>query len=559
MSPLRHTWVLAVAGLLAVLLAGSIYWVTGQLGPAGQVFGVLGIAGLLAYGFLDREQIAAGASTREVFASASTAMVLVLGLVLAVLLGSLANRYDQTADLTRDGRFSLSERAGSVLDGLDRPVEIYGLFREGAPERTAFDRIAEPFAKRSANVTYIPIDPLAEPARVRALLKDTGNADLDRVAQSGAILLLSGDRRRRIESGFDQTRLTNAIVKLVAGDDRRVCWSVGQNERDPDDDQTVEGYGALVLRLEDRNVTISPKRLFTAGVDRACDALIIAGPRADFAPRTLEAIAAYVAEGGQVLMLLDNPLLEDTRTPTLDEDLARYGIAVADDVIFEMSPDHAVGTDQGDTLFLYGPPDFKEHPILRGLPQGVAVRWPRSVQASNERPGVEVRNLIHTTDRSWADRNVDPTGSEQPTPDDGEQLGPVAFMVLAEVLDPSVLEVAATAPAPAADTDVGFAPPSASLVPTDLQPEAGGRVMVLGDADVGGNALSPLMNNGDLLLGAIHFLLGEEEQLGSDEQVTEFVVLSSAQLALLFLIGVLIVPGAAAATGASLVIRRRFL
>lgn len=83
--------------------------------------------------------------------------------------------------------------------------------------------------------------------------------------------------------------------------------------------------------------------------------------------------------------------------------------------------------------------------------------------------------------------------------------------------------------------------------------------MVLGDADVGGNALSPLMNNGDLLLGAIHFLLGEEEQLGSDEQVTEFVVLSSAQLALLFLIGVLIVPGAAAATGASLVIRRRFL
>ena len=46
----------------------------------------------------------------------------------------------------------------------------------------------------------------------------------------------------------------------------------------------------------------------------------------EITPAELEAVAGYVAEGGQVLVLLDNPLLEGVSTPSLVEDLDRYGI-----------------------------------------------------------------------------------------------------------------------------------------------------------------------------------------------------------------------------------------
>ncbi len=558
----RYVWVLGVLGIVGVLVAGAIWFVSGALGAPGQVAAVLGAAALVAYGVLDRDKLAAEASTREVFASASAAIAMVLALVLAVVGVALVRDWDQTWDLTRDQRHSLSPRSATVVDGLQAPLEIYGLFRKNTPEREAFERLAGLYAARSDRVTMQAIDPLTEPARARALLQATGNEELDRVAETGAVLLVTEGRRRRIEADFTQTRLTNAIVKLTSGEDHRVCWSIGHGERSADDDQSARGFGALVLRLEDRNATVVEQRILGQGVDRACSVLVIAGPTVDLQPRELEAIAAYVAEGGQVLALLDTPLVEGAATPAFDAELHRYGILVDADVILENDPDHVLPDATGEPLFVYDTRAFKEHPILDGLPSGLAVRWPRSVRSSDDRPGIVVRNLVDSTGQSWADRSYTRATDEQPRPDPEEILGPVTFVALAEVLDPTVLEVEPPAAAPPPDRDAlerAFEAPRASLVPADLKPVPGGRVMVIGDADLGGNALSTLLDNGDLLLNAITFLVGDEEQLGSDAEPSQYLVLTTSQLAILFLIGVLLLPGGAAVAGGVLVVRRRFL
>jgi hypothetical protein len=567
-NALRSLWIVGVVGLLAVIAAGSIWFVRGELGALGQVLGVIGVIGLLAYGVLDRDRLAAEASTREVFASSSAALVLVLALVLGVVGVALVRGWDQTRDISRAGGGDLSPRTRAVLESLDGPVEIYGLFRRQTPQRKALDRLGALYASASPQVTYTAVDPLTEPARARALLKATGNEELDRVADAGAVVIVAGGRNRRIESDFEQTRITNAIVKLRSDQDRLVCWSVGHGERGPDDDQTARGYGLIVLRLEDRNVSVREVRVATQGVDRACDLLLIAGPTADFEPRALEAIAAFVAEGGQVVALLDNPLLEAASTPALDGELRRYGIAVDADVILENDPDHVLPDQLGEPLFLYSPRQFSQHPVLDALPAGIAVRWPRSARSSDDRPGVVVRNLISSSSRSWADRTYTRAPGESPEADPDEQLGPVPFVALAEVLDPDVLEVRAAAvpdPTDTVDAEAGepstlaFDAPRASLIPLDFAPKPGGRVLVIGDADFGANALSTLFDNGDLLLSAIAFLIGDEDQVGSDAEPHQFLILSTAQLALLFLIGVLFIPGAAAVAGGVLVVRRRFL
>ncbi|TVQ87255.1 MAG: hypothetical protein EA397_18225 [Deltaproteobacteria bacterium] len=560
MSALRHSWVLAVVGALGVVIAGSIFLVQGELGGAGQVFGVLGVLGLLGYGVIDRERIAAGASTREVFASASAGAILAMALLVGVLGYTLVDRWDQTYDLTRDGRYSLSSRSRALVGSFEEPVQIYGFFVASTAQAKRFERLGELYASASDQVTYHAVDPLRQPAQVRALLRETGNEDLDRLAASGAVFLVQGDRTRRIESGFDQTRITNALAKLQSGDDHRVCWSVGHGERVADDDQSRHGYGVLVLRLEDRNAVVVEQNLFTSGIDRSCQVLVIAGPRKDFHPRSLEALAAYLAEGGQVLLLLDSPLLKGVETPNLDQELERYGLRVGHDAIIETRREHLANLENQLPLYYYDQRQFKSHPVLDDLGAGIVVRWPRSVIAVDEVPtGISVRELAASSDRSWAETTFDPT--QEPTPDEGELQGPVPFMSLAEVLLPDAIEVLPPPSDP--DGDPAAEDPilatSTSLVPDDLSPKEGGRLLVIGDADLGGNDLSTLLNNGDLLLSAISYLIGDDGQIGTDEVEDEFLLLSTTQFALIFLIGILLVPGSAVAIGGFLVVRRRFL
>lgn len=538
MRALQHSWILGVVGAACAMIAGSVYFVTGELGPAGQVFGVLGVAGLLGYGLLDRDRIAAGASTREALASASAGAVIALALVGSVLAVALVSGWDQTHDLTRDGRFTLSSRSRSLVESFQEPVQIYAFFQPNSPQGKSFDRLGKLYASASDNLTYHQIDPIRQPSKVRALLTDTGNEALDRIADSGAVLIVMGDRNRRIESGFDQTRITNALAKINSGEDHRICWSVGHGERGPDDDQTARGYGSLALRLEDRNAVIIEQRLFAAGVDPSCNMLVIAGPTQDFQPRSLQALARYLAGGGQVLLLLDSPLTEGADTPALDTELERYGLLLAPDVIIERDPNHFASLDTTDVLSLYTPRQFKPHPILDSLPVGLAVRWPRSVRAADETPtGIAVREMVASTQRSWADLNFDPTRPEATQPDPDELQGPVPLMAIAEILTPESLQIPGE----------------------DIEIEAGGRLLVVGDADLGANDLSSLWNNGDFFLSAVSYLVGDEDQIGADQADNEYLLVSATQLALLLLIGVLLVPGGAAITGGALVIRRRFL
>ena len=83
--------------------------------------------------------------------------------------------------------------------------------------------------------------------------------------------------------------------------------------------------------------------------------------------------------------------------------------------------------------------------------------------------------------------------------------------------------------------------------------------MVIGDADLGGNALTSLLDNGDFLLGAVSFLVGEQDQLGADADDNETLTLSGVQFSLMALVGVLLVPGGAALAGIILLFRRRYL
>ena len=77
------------------------------------------------------------------------------------------------------------------------------------------------------------------------------------------------------------------------------------------------------------------------------------------------------------------------------------------------------------------------------------------------------------------------------------------------------------------------------------------RLVVVGDGDFASNSFFPYMSNGDLALGALAWLIGEERAptMKPPVEVLPTVVLTNRQVRGIFLVTVLVLPGLAVVAG----------
>jgi hypothetical protein len=569
----RFAWVFAVLATLSLITAGSYWFVVRELDNTWTGFMVA--AGVLyaVYAFVDRDRVVAGASSRTFkYESGSFLLVVLVG---AIAIGgyALSVRHDQKWDLTREKRFTLSEHTVQVLAGLNEDVKITAFFRDGSPAGTTFRDLAERYEMASPHIQVERIDPLRDPVKAEQFMI---------TSEFGTVILERGDDRQRLESDMDEEHVTNAIVKLLSGEDHVVCWSEGHEELNPDDDSGATGLGFAVLKLEDQNFTVKNVRIFPDGIGKDCQALVIASPGRDFLPHEREAVAAYVAGGGRLLVLVEPDIVyEHALAPEFAADLERYGVDVGEDLVLEADPTNLMVRDDPSTFVLFDDA-FDFHPIVKDLSSFVTLRTARSVAPREAVEGLTVTALMRTSDTSWGETHLDAAdGVLKPDPGQDE-VGDVPVAVAVVVTDPAVLGVAAPtgAPPPEAptdllDTDAGesggvklpagagtiAAPEAGSGVPADFVGKEGGRVVVIGDADFATNQLVTLGNNQDLFLNAVSWLVEADDQLGerSDEERSEKLELTVIHEALLWLTSIFLVPGGAAAVALVVLVRRRFL
>lgn len=552
----RWNWVFALVGITALLGGLASWWVLGAVEGSPTWFLAGGAASLLLWAALDRHRIAETVRSRSfVHGTGSGLMVLVVAAI-GVASYLLAREHDRTFDLTRERAFSLSDHTLEVLSGLDAPVRVIGLHRHESPEQQAFRDLARRYAEASPQVQVEYVDPLRSP-RVAERYGVTSD--------QGVIVLESGDREQRIESAPTEDALTKALVVVSSDTEHRICWSVGHGEPDPDDERSERGMGAVVTELERLNYTVTPSHIATGGVDRACDALILARPTTDLLPPEREALAAYLAEGGRALLLLEPGL-----APGLVAEMPRYGVSVGDDVVLDFDPRNTLlGVDDPSFVVLTGG-SLLPHPITRDLSAAIVLGIARSAGALPEPPdGLVVDELLRTSAQAWAETEPD---ALQVQPDEGERVGHVPVAVAVRVEDPAALGVVAPpAPeAPAADgapTTEGApadgAPPAhldaARGVPADFAPEPGGRLVVLGDSDFASNVFVAWGNNRDLFLNAVAWLVDEERQIGERPEIGDSLEITAVGEAVLCLLSIFVVPGGAAFLALTVLLRRRTL
>lgn len=552
------SWFVGVSG--GVLAASGLVTAGAVRGVEAEAIWMLGLGGalLVTYAVADRQVVGAVATSRGfVYGLGAWILVVLMG-ALSVGSWALARRNDHTWDLTRAQLFSLSEQSLSVVGGLQEPVRILAFYGVGHPDRQQVEDLLHKFTDASKQVTVEWVDPLLEPRLAKENLVS---------GEAGTLVLEAGDKNRRIEGVVTEERVVRELVLLQASGEHDVCWVQGHGEPDPDDDRDLTGFGGARTELESLNYKVRMVHTAREGVPSDCEALVVASPTEEWFPYEREALIAYLAQGGRALVMVDPMTVSDTTA-----ELERAGVRVGDDLVVDLDfKSQLLGVDDPSLLVLEADRRLT-HPIVRSLGGAVVMPITRSVQLNRDAEGVDGAELLFTSDQAWGE--TDPQGPD-PRPDPGmEVMGPVPVMVALQVDDPAALGVVAgTAPGPAPEPpegevtpDLPEEPPAApdvsdrgKGVPAGFTPKAGGRLVVVGDADFATTQYLGLGNNRDLFLNSMAWLVDEDAQIGERPRAAETLEISLTGETLLCLFSLGVVPGAAILVAIGTRIRRRYL
>ena len=457
--------------------------------------------------------------------------VSIVGILVAIgifaAVNYLAARQTKRWDLTANQAYSLSDQTIRILEDLDAPVQFTVYDQE-----VNFDRFREQlevYQYESENIEVEYVDPDRQPARA----KESG------VTQYGTVIVAYGEREQRLTSTFEEQDITNALIKLVSGAEKKVYFTVGHGERATDSSDRMRGYNGISEALQQDNFQVASLPLIQQKeVPDDATVVIIAGPTTDFLAPEIEALKRYVARGGKVMALLDPPAGESEDLTNLLGWLKEWSIELGHDVVVDASGiGQLFGGDASVPVVL----TYPSHPITQDFSVMTAFPFARSVRAA-EGGERSPQPLLETSANSWAETNLK-----------GLTSGEVEFTEGADRRGPVNLGVAVSAPA-------SEAPPAAVAAnqsPDAPKPES--RLVVIGDSDFAGNNALGVQGNQDFFLNAVNWLAQQENLIAirprdaGDRRIT----LTADQQQRIFLLAVFVIPGLVFATGVYTWWRRR--
>ena len=316
-------------------------------------------------------------------------------LVFALLAGInyLANRYNKTYDATANKRFSISDQTEKTLKGLKEPVAI-SYFDETENFRQAKDLLDRyEGVTDKLKVEYVDIRKKPDVLRLKG------------VRNPGTILIEQGEKREEAKR-ISEEEITGALVRLLKGKERMVCFIEGSGEREIDSDRG-DGYQATKAYLERNTYKTKAISLLTkAEVPADCVVLVAAGPQLAYPDAVVAAIQGFVEGGGRLLAMLDPPFKgksEVSPNPKLAELLKSWGVTANGDLVIDTSgAGQMVGLSEASPLAV----KFESHPIVRDMGRMAAV-FPltQSLEAKTEGKAT-AQALFSTSADSFATKNL---------------------------------------------------------------------------------------------------------------------------------------------------------
>lgn len=478
-----------VFGLLSFLivlfsgagLASDLGWIGTNL--------LVGLVLLIAAATLNwntlRERMSSGEARRAGRYGSSAILGTLLAIGILGMLGFLATRYSKRFDWSEAGVHTLSDQSQKVLAGLESDVEVLALVAKvnDKPMRELLDKYAH--ASPRFKVEYA--DPNVRPG----LLEQYGITP-DELGEGGLVRIAIGGDAVKV-SELNEDKITNAMVKLTRTGQKLVYFLEGHGEKAIEGEAggARDGFARAAEALRNENYTAKELLLASTGeVPADADAVIVAGPRRPLLPEESQALEAYLARGGALLVLVDPRVHTE-----LVAQLAAWGVELGDDVVIDRTL-ALFGRAMSPFAGRYDP----SHEITRDLRDPTLFHEVRSVKAKSG-----FTEIVFTGEESWAERDLAVLDAEGKAALDEDDLkGPVPVGVAGRPTLASDATPAEPAKAEGEAAEAAEAADGAKREP---------RLAVFGDVDFADNEFLDAYSNRNLFVNSVNWLIGDVEAI----------------------------------------------
>src|SRR6266436_3887246 len=447
--------------------------------------------------------------------------------------------HDVHVDLTREGVFTPSKQAETVVDRLRRDVKLTYFYQaQDQAGRRAKDMV-EVLGRRNPHLHVRTVDPDKQPT-----VADTYGVRIYNAA------VLETDGRRIQVMSTDENQIALGILRVVREQVTTVCFMEGHDEYPMENFEfhthfegvashshgdsssalvQMRAHGAGRLRRALESLGYDVRKIIPAtltAIPADCAVVVDVNPRTTYLPGESELLLGYLARGGAALLMYDLGFIVE---PRLAAGLAAVGDAVEQDVVIDPLDHYSTDPE------VVAVPVYEQHPITRGI---ALTFFPgiRSLTLLPPPPGVTSAPLFRSSPQSFT-RAVQPVAERQP----GRE---------------------SAAPAAGSPDRPGRRTLAAALEGTWPGAAAGARpfrLVVIGDGDFASNSFLPYMANSDLALGMVRWAVREERapSVAVRMPVPPLVLLTKSQMQRIFLGIEVLLPLGVMAVGVVVWWRRR--
>ncbi len=499
-------------GLLSVVFLAFGLMATALLGvgdPIGLLNLVAGLALLIAYlafGFEEFRGLLGQRSTRY----GAGALVYSLLFVALVAGGNyISSRRHHRWDVTEAGIYTLAPQSKKVVENLKSDLTMTA-FVEGGQDPQLDSLLGSYAYVAPARVKVRLVDPDKEPALVEQM----------KITAARSVSLQVGNESFVVTNPTEES-ITNGIIRVSGTTKKVVYFTDGHGEPDLQNAQDPKGFSNLKLALEQENYEV--KTLLLPSVEQLpgdASIVVLAGPERPLTTHEFGLLDGYLKRGGHLLVLLGTRQGD----PELTKMLTEWGVKVGSDIVI----DREVRLFEGPRLGVVPiTKTYGTHPITQNFRDYTVYPQTRSVEPDTTgKKGLTVTALVKTSPSSWAETSVDDVFTKgTATLDDADRQGPLTIAVA----------VAAKL------ADMGITPP----IPEGGQAPEEARLVVFGSEMFADNQqLMQSRLNGDLILNAVGWLVGQEElvSIRSRSVRASRAELTGHQAVQVFYLSVLILP-----------------
>ena len=400
--------------------------------------------------------------------------------------------YSQQWDLTENQINTLSEQSQNIVAKLEQPLEVLIFDRQLDPE---LENLLQNYRRYSERFRFKLIDPEQQ----------IGLAQQYGVQTLGEIYLRYGEKQQKLSADnlpsgvLTETQLTNGIAKIKRDRPIDIYFLQGHGEASL---ELVEGGLAQAVQiLTARGNNVNTLNLAQSGkIPDDADLIVVAGATRKLLAAEVSTLQQYLKTGGSLLLLL-SPNVDIGITPILQN----WGI----------EPDRRLVVDGSgaSSVMGFGPGvaivnNYGEHPIAASFGDGITLFPEASPLKIIEKAEVESTPLAITSQQTWAESDLQ---AEEITFD--------------------------------ASTDLS-GPLNIAIASIRQQPQPA-RLVVFGSTTFATNGWFEQQLNGDLLLNAINWLVGEDRDtltIRPQEPANRRLNLSSLQAEVISWLALRIMP-----------------